>query len=267
LIKICIVPEGDVRKERREVSENEYAEKCRKFVEDEMKKISEQAEKIPSPCWRCGKEHLFIYEPTERVYCPECRQAKAIEHEAKVKQYVKLKMDLMLERALCIMERSGKVSMDSIREPFERLSKRFEQGEEEYKSGEEVVAALILMDNGFEFEANKRIGRYVVDFYIPKLKAILEIDGREHDLRTIYDSKRDLEIRQSLPPDWEIVRIKTEFVAVNPSKIPEAVEQMRNEKQRIRKEHGGIIPEHFSAREKDLYKAVQFRRGLAKLGC
>lgn len=248
------------------MSEEEYLAECRGLVEQRLREMDEKAEKIPSPCWRCGKEHLFIYEPTERVYCPECRQAKAIEHEAKVKQYVKLKMDLMLERALCIMERCGKVSMDSIREPFAILSERFERGEEEYRSAEEVVAALILMDNGYEFEANKRIGRYTVDFYIPELKAILEIDGHEHDLKTIYDSKRDLEIRQNLPPDWEIVRIKTEFVAVNPSKIPEAVEQMRNEKQRVRKEHGGIIPEHFSARERDLYKAVQSRRKIAKLG-
>lgn len=244
----------------------EYLAECRKFVENELTRIAQQEEKIPSPCWRCGKEHLFVYEPTERVFCPECKQIKEKEHEAEVKEYVKLKMDLMLERALCIMERSHKVSMDGIREPFEHLKKRFESGDEEYKSAEEIVAALVLMDNGYEFEANKRIGRFTVDFFIPELKAILEIDGHEHTARTVYDSKRDIEIRQELPPDWEIIRIKTEFVAVNPSKIPEAVEEMRAKKQQLRKEHGGIIPETFSERERDLYKRTLARKKITKLG-
>lgn len=237
-------------------------EECRKVVEDEITAELARAVKIPSPCWRCGKEHLFIYEPTERVYCPECKQIIKIQHEEKLKEYIKLKMEMMLERALCIMERSGKVSMDSIREPFESLSKRFASGEEGYKSAEEIVAALILDDNGIEYEANKRIGRYVVDFYIPELKAILEVDGHEHNAKTVYDSKRDIELRQDLPPDWEIVRIKTEFIAQNPSRIPKAIEEIRERKQQIRKNHDGLIPETFSDREKDLYKRVLTRKML-----
>lgn len=263
--KICIVPEGDTERGRREVSQLDI-EECRKVVENEMMADFASMEKIPSPCWRCGKEHLFIYEPTERVYCPECKQIVKIQHEKKLKEYIKLKMEMMLERALCIMERSGKVSMDSIREPFESLSKRFADGEEGYKSAEEIVAALILDDNGIEYEPNKRIGRYIVDFYIPELKAILEVDGYEHNAKTVYDSKRDIEIRQDLPPDWEIVRIKTEFIAQNPPRIPRAIEEMREYKQQIRKDNGGLIPETFSDREKDLYKRVLTRKLLASRG-
>ena len=243
------------------MSENFEAE-CRKIVEDEIVRSVSKAEKIPSPCWRCGKEHLFIYEPTQRVYCPECRQLEELEHEGKRKAYVKLKMDLMLERALNIMERSGKVSMDGIREPFQVLRERFKNGEEEYKSAEEIVTALVLMDNAFEYEANKRIAQYIVDFFVPELRAIIEVDGHEHELTTIKDSKRDLEIRRMLPADWEIVRIKTEFIAQNPTKIPEAVEKMREYKQKIRKENGGVIPASFSNREMDLYKRVRMRKDM-----
>ena len=241
-------------------------EECRKIVEDEILTGMAKAERFPSPCWRCGKEHLFIREPTERVYCPECKQIVKIQHEEKLKEYIRLKMEMMLERALTIMERSGKVSMDSIREPFESLSKRFAEGEEGYRSAEEIVAALILDDNGYEYEANKRIGRYIVDFYIPELKAILEVDGYEHNAKTVYDSKRDIELRKDLPPDWEIVRIKTEFIAQNPAKIPKAIEEMREYKQQIRKDHGGLIPETFSDREMDLYKRALSRKKIVYKG-
>ena len=227
--------------------------------------LSEEVEnlkKYPSPCWRCGKEHLFVYEPLERVFCPECKQLEDAEREERKKEYVRLKMDMMLERALRIMERSTKVCMDSMREPFKVLSEKFRNGEEEYKSAEEIVTALVLMDNGYDYTANMRIGHYMVDFYIPELKAILEVDGHEHSYKTVYDSKRDLEVRRELPKDWEIVRIKTELIAINPQKIPDAVKEMREEKQKLRKKNGGIIPETFSERERDFYKRFQARKKL-----
>ncbi|MDO9578479.1 MAG: DUF559 domain-containing protein [Candidatus Cloacimonadales bacterium] len=44
---------------------------------------------------------------------------------------------------------------------------------------------------GFDFHRQKPIGHYIVDFYCPKLKLVIEIDGISHDDKIKYDKKRD----------------------------------------------------------------------------
>ena len=43
---------------------------------------------------------------------------------------------------------------------------------------------------GFDFDRQKVIGNYIVDFYCAKLKLVLEIDGTSHDNKYVYDSVR-----------------------------------------------------------------------------
>ncbi len=45
--------------------------------------------------------------------------------------------------------------------------------------------------NGLDFDRQRIIGNYIVDFYCPKLKLVIEIDGCSHDNKYIYDKKRD----------------------------------------------------------------------------
>jgi very-short-patch-repair endonuclease len=49
--------------------------------------------------------------------------------------------------------------------------------------------------HGMQFTRQKPIGNYIVDFYCPKLKLAIEIDGISHDWKYEYDLKRtsDLE--------------------------------------------------------------------------
>jgi len=44
---------------------------------------------------------------------------------------------------------------------------------------------------GFRFRRQKIIGKYIVDFYCPRLKLVIEIDGSSHDNKYEYDAKRD----------------------------------------------------------------------------
>ena len=43
---------------------------------------------------------------------------------------------------------------------------------------------------GFDFDRQKIIGNYIVDFYCAKLDLVLEIDGSSHDGKYSYDSER-----------------------------------------------------------------------------
>jgi very-short-patch-repair endonuclease len=43
---------------------------------------------------------------------------------------------------------------------------------------------------GFDFDRQKVIGNYIVDFYSPRLNLVLEIDGSSHDGKYEYDLER-----------------------------------------------------------------------------
>lgn len=43
-----------------------------------------------------------------------------------------------------------------------------------------------------DFDRQRIIGNYIVDFYIKTLGLIIEIDGSSHNDKDIYDEKRDL---------------------------------------------------------------------------
>lgn len=43
---------------------------------------------------------------------------------------------------------------------------------------------------GVDFDRQKPIDRYIVDFYCKQLKLAIEIDGQSHDFKAEYDLKR-----------------------------------------------------------------------------
>ena len=44
---------------------------------------------------------------------------------------------------------------------------------------------------GLDFDRQKVIGNYIVDFYVKRLGLVVEIDGGSHNEKTKYDSQRD----------------------------------------------------------------------------
>lgn len=228
-----------------------------RFTPDAMRPEKE----FPSKCWGCGKEIILSYEPRYRVFCPECKEKHDKEHSEKLDVYLKLKGELMLERALRKLENQS-TPMDEYLAPYKYIKDKIENREHDYKSSEEIMIALVLTNFGYDFMPNYSIGKYCVDFYIPELFTCLEVDGFTHDLHTIYDSRRDVELRKVLGAKWEIIRVKTEFIDKNPEKIIDAIEAMYAEKKQLRAQNNGIIPERFSERERDLYKRINTRKRL-----
>jgi len=43
----------------------------------------------------------------------------------------------------------------------------------------------------YSFYRQKIVGNYIVDFYCPKLKLVIEIDGESHNEKSDYDEKRE----------------------------------------------------------------------------
>jgi len=59
--------------------------------------------------------------------------------------------------------------------------------------------------HGLDFDRQRIIGNYIVDFYVKSLGVVIEIDGSSHEFKEEYDKKKD-EFLESL--DLKIIRIE-----------------------------------------------------------
>ena len=48
---------------------------------------------------------------------------------------------------------------------------------------------------GLDFDRQKIIGNYIVDFYCPEMAVVIEVDGSSHDDKQEYDALRDAYLR------------------------------------------------------------------------
>lgn len=207
-------------------------------------------------CWKCGKAlKADGFEPQKRVFCEACEKEYRAEYKKTVAEYVALKIRVMYERALREMEAGGcymheyseiapKILDDALRTP------------DKYQSSDEMIAAMVLISNGYAIEMQHSVGPYQVDVFIPEMCVCLEIDGERHDHRADYDSKRDIEIRRVLGEKWEVIRIPTKYIEQNPEALPDAIEASYRQKKKYRKENGGFLPNSYSKREAAHYKAA-----------
>ena len=64
---------------------------------------------------------------------------------------------------------------------------------------------------GLKFRRQSSIGNYIVDFYCPEIKHIIELDGASHDnyLAEEMDAKRDDELREK---GYSILRFENRYV-------------------------------------------------------
>lgn len=208
-------------------------------------------------CWRCGKEHRFKREPKRRIFCYSCLESNKNDIKEKARELSRLKAEIIFEKALQIMENtSGTICMDDFRESAAVIHQLMINKEMTYLSSYEVLVAIILYEYDIEFKANYKILKYLVDFYIPEFKVCLEVDGHLHRHKEEYDANRDIEIRNNLGGDWEVVRIPTKYLDMNPVGIIYAIEEMRKYQQDIRTKNNGILPDWFSMREKKNYERI-----------
>jgi len=66
-----------------------------------------------------------------------------------------------------------------------------------------ILAEVVMWNNlksgqllNYRFRRQKPLGFYIVDFYCPKLKLVIEIDGYSHESKIKYDQKRDKYLKE-----------------------------------------------------------------------
>jgi very-short-patch-repair endonuclease len=207
-------------------------------------------------CWICGKNIVESFGAMDLMSGRFCKE-HWWEHQKQYKQivadYLKLKTQIMFERSVRLLENTG-MNMTNIKREVQAVQKHSADSPESYKSSQEMVTAIIMLKAGYDFELNYKIGKYIVDMYLPDLKLIVEVDGERHDNRHLQDSKRDIELRRMLGDEWEVIRIPTQYIEQNPGRIPDAVLALAKQKRDIRKKNGGFLPQNYSKREAARYE-------------
>ena len=189
-------------------------------------------------CWICGETATrtrpvfdgFGWREPElsekhRCYCDRCFK-KVEETEAEERRlYIKLKKREMFRKAVKLLE-SQSTDMYEYKEAIEVVHDFLEDNVDKFDSSYEVLTAIILVHNRIYSKMQYRVGSYQVDFLLPDLLVVLEIDGERHKNRKDYDSVRDKEIKKILGPHWQIIRIDTDNLDKNAKKIPEAINKV-----------------------------------------
>ena len=193
-------------------------------------------------CWVCGdtatvKRDLanpkygylgYMYseaipDDSQRCYCENCFKKIMDELNEENKTYIRLKKKRMFETALDRMEHQ-KIRMYDYREAINTVYDYFMGNLDKFDSSYEIMAAIVLIYNHIHIKPQARIDRYQVDFMLDEEHIILEIDGERHKGRKRFDSDRDADIKRKLGSDWEIIRISTECLDMNVTRLVAAID-------------------------------------------
>ena len=194
-------------------------------------------------CWVCGKEatrsrldmmpNLGLEKAKRaksewyRCYCEACFKDTQSTETAERKEYIRLKKREMFRKACSTLEKQN-VNMYKYRDAILAVEEVLKEKPDNFDSSYEVLAAIILVQNRIYAKMQFKIGGYQVDFLLPDEHVVLEIDGDRHRERKGYDSARDKYITRMLGSDWQVIRIPTELLDRNASRIPEAISRVQD---------------------------------------
>lgn len=154
-------------------------------------------------CLMCEKE---LQKTKEKCLCNECQE--------KIKFIKKIDMVDKAERKLETPKHKavGSSKKTLVSEYAKKVKERVASRENEFDSIPEVMIAIQLERNGLKYYSQKKIGDCKVDFVIPQIKMILEIDGEIYHKNADSSFLRDRKIMSLVGEEWEIVHIESEYV-------------------------------------------------------
>jgi len=186
------------------------------------------------PCHICkAPVSSWSYIRGAQYSCVDCRtELKKIMRE-KCDDTIKDKKRIKLQTAIKRISKVAKIAAyaDAIRQVEQCLDKTGW-----FQSTEEIMVALELIRRGIKAHHQVRIFDYVVDFILPDLKVALEIDGRlfHGKDKEKYMSVRDNVIIYKLGEGWEMLRITTDNINTNVTKLLPAIRAVLARRSRLR---------------------------------
>lgn len=179
-------------------------------------------------CVMCGIE---FEEKESQYYCEKCLD--------KMKIVKKLEMVDKAEKLIAKKKRNMRRIAETVdvSEFSEIVRKRIMDKVDNFSSVPEVAVAIQMQRIGLSYETQKVIAGKNVDFYLPEIKIILEIDGGLYHTDENKTFLRDRQIMHEVGEEWEIVHIDADLVPKYTWNLKEAlpyVVSQRNEQHRFR---------------------------------
>lgn len=155
-------------------------------------------------CLICGEE--FENGKTNVYRCDKC--------ESKIRMAKKIEM---VDKAQNLLEkRTGKMRSYKPKLDMSKyakiVKKRVADGIDNFGSIPETAAGIQMERIGLKYETQKEIAGRKVDFVIPEIKIILEIDGELYHADENKTFLRDRQIMSAVGEKWEIVHIQAQQI-------------------------------------------------------
>ena len=169
------------------------------------------------PCCECGTiKEVWAYGRDKRYVCDACKKKRAYEN----KQVEKALFGVLEEKG----EHRFNQALDRIQaqvkdfEAYDKAVRGARKAQGKYGSIPEAMVAVELLKLGYPFIPQQKVGRYHVDFYIPKIKMVIEVDGAVYH-QNPHGGERDARIQFALGFDVRIVHIPAELIAKDIQKL------------------------------------------------
>lgn len=181
------------------------------------------------PCHICGASIFSMnYKRGLKYTCPECRNYLA---EAKLEGTTLPKKQKKLQEAVKRIQKVADITKyeKAISVVSEKLSTPGW-----FQSTEEIMVVLELIRRKVKIHHQVRVYSYSVDFVLPEYRVALEIDGPLHQ---VSSRKKDEEIRdelivQALGEGYELIRISTDNINTNVTKLMKAIDAILKRRKR-----------------------------------
>lgn len=178
------------------------------------------------PCHICGSPaKSLVYIRDTKYTCELCRR-KLIQIRCHLSEDTSMmEKEKRLKRALNRISRVSKIKY--YEDAIEKVRKGF-ANKNYYQSTEEIMVALELLRRGYVIYHQKEIASFHVDFLIPELSVVLEVDGEPfHATNKAKSDMRDYLIESCLGNGYKVVHIPTKYINKNVTKLVYAIKKIK----------------------------------------
>ena len=173
------------------------------------------------PCEICGRKIYRTQFSLKRSYvCDYCKGVIKAKEKASIPaelQSVQTKKEIRFDNAVKEIQTQVPNFKD-----YEKAVSVARTRCERYGSIPEVMVAIELLRLKYRIIPQQKIGKYKVDFAIPSIKTILEVDGGIYH-RTI-NGEREFAIQSHLGYDWKIIHIPAELIRTDIQKLKTVID-------------------------------------------
>nr|DAK40788.1 MAG TPA: Very-short-patch-repair endonuclease [Caudoviricetes sp.] len=171
------------------------------------------------PCHYCGQPvYSWAYQRGVKYTCPECRETVI---RLKREDTTEIATNDKLKRLNHAIKRVSAITDIKLYEKAIAFIRNHIDRPGWFQSTEEIMVAMELIRCHVKAHHQVKVYEYRVDFVLEDMKVILEIDGPIYHGKDKerYQQIRDDAIQRKFGEGWEVIRIKTDCINMNITKL------------------------------------------------